>query len=130
MGSRCFIVRNIVSNNGSIVSLAGMPMPSQVTLSPSSIPGSAIGVFTRDWIKEGTEMGPYTGRIVLPNDVSPNLNNSFMWEVIIFKLFFLHICIYINRYYKDLELKYFQVASYTHNHKPYPIRLLCLWREK
>ncbi|XP_071821723.1 PR domain zinc finger protein 12-like [Apostichopus japonicus] len=59
----------------------GMPMPSQVTLSPSSIPGSAIGVFTRDWIKEGTEMGPYTGRIVLPNDVSPNLNNSFMWEV-------------------------------------------------
>ncbi|XP_022106272.1 PR domain zinc finger protein 12-like isoform X1 [Acanthaster planci] len=59
----------------------GMPMPPQVSLCPSSLPGSAIGVFSTDWIKEGTEMGPYTGRIVRPHEVPTDRDNQFMWEV-------------------------------------------------
>ncbi|XP_041482276.1 PR domain zinc finger protein 12-like [Lytechinus variegatus] len=59
----------------------GLPMPPQVTLCPSSLPGVILGVFSTDWIKEGTEMGPYSGRIVRPQDIPTDRDNRFMWEV-------------------------------------------------
>lgn len=56
-------------------------MPPQVTLCPSSLPGVVLGVFSTDWIKEGTEMGPYSGRIVRPQEIPTDRDNRFMWEV-------------------------------------------------
>ena len=58
-----------------------MPTPPQVTLSPSSLPGASLGVFSTDWIKEGTEMGPFTGRVVRLQDIAKDMDNRFMWEV-------------------------------------------------
>ncbi|XP_077987147.1 PR domain zinc finger protein 12-like [Glandiceps talaboti] len=59
----------------------GVSTPDQITLSQSSLPGIQIGVFTTAWIKEGTEMGPYMGKHISPNEVDKECDNSFMWEV-------------------------------------------------
>lgn len=56
-------------------------LPEQVTVAPSSIPGVQLGVFSSCWIKDGTQMGPYTGRIVKPEDVNFHVDNNLMWEV-------------------------------------------------
>ena len=58
-----------------------MPTPRQVTICPSSLPGASLGVFSTDWIKEGTEMGPFTGRAVPLQSVAKDMDNRFMWEV-------------------------------------------------
>lgn len=61
--------------------MAFVSLPEQVTVAPSSIPGVHLGVFSTCWIKEGTQMGPYTGRIVNANDVNFEIDNNLMWEV-------------------------------------------------
>ncbi|XP_072016850.1 PR domain zinc finger protein 12-like [Amphiura filiformis] len=58
-----------------------MPTPPQVTLCPSSLPMASLGVFSTDWIKEGTEMGPFTGRVIRLPDIAKDMDNRFMWEV-------------------------------------------------
>ncbi|XP_006813906.1 PR domain zinc finger protein 12-like [Saccoglossus kowalevskii] len=59
----------------------GVSTPEQVVLSQSSVPGAHVGVFSSTWIKEGTEMGPYTGKIIKQRDVNPDKDNPLMWEV-------------------------------------------------
>lgn len=61
--------------------MAFVSLPEQVTIAPSSIPGVQLGVFSTCWIKEGTQMGPYTGRIVKIEELSSDIDNSLMWEV-------------------------------------------------
>jgi len=62
--------------------MAFVSLPEQVTIAPSSIPGVQLGVFSTCWIKEGTQMGPYTGRIVKIEELSSDVDNSLMWEVL------------------------------------------------
>ncbi|XP_032232606.1 PR domain zinc finger protein 12 [Nematostella vectensis] len=62
--------------------MAFVSLPEQVTIAPSSIPGVQLGVFSTCWIKEGTQMGPYTGRIVKPDQVNYEIDNNLMWEVL------------------------------------------------
>ncbi|XP_035687801.1 PR domain zinc finger protein 12-like [Branchiostoma floridae] len=62
-------------------SLTGLVLPPQLEARSSQIPCRRWGVFARTWIKQGTEMGPYTGRRVNPTDVDPCVENEFMWEV-------------------------------------------------
>ncbi|XP_066295274.1 PR domain zinc finger protein 12-like [Branchiostoma lanceolatum] len=64
-----------------VSSLPGLVLPPQLEARSSLIPCRRWGVFARTWIKEGTEMGPYTGRRVNPTDVDPCVENEFMWEV-------------------------------------------------
>ncbi|XP_078380928.1 PR domain zinc finger protein 12-like isoform X2 [Oculina patagonica] len=62
--------------------MAFVSLPEQVTIAPSSIPGVQLGVFSTCWIKEGTQMGPYTGRIVKVEELNSDVDNSLMWEVL------------------------------------------------
>ncbi|CAH3041123.1 unnamed protein product [Porites lobata] len=62
--------------------MAFVSLPEQVTIAPSSIPGVQLGVFSTCWIKEGTQMGPYTGRIVKIEELNSDVDNSLMWEVL------------------------------------------------
>ena len=55
--------------------------PPQVQLGRSTIPTAETGVFSTTWIKEGTEMGPFTGRIINPIHVDYHCHNELMWEV-------------------------------------------------
>ena len=40
-----------------------------------------LGIFSKTWIKAGTEMGPFTGRVIAPEHVDICKNNNLMWEV-------------------------------------------------
>ncbi|XP_076866773.1 PR domain zinc finger protein 12 [Brachyhypopomus gauderio] len=66
---------------GEVQKLSSLVLPSEVIIAQSSIPGEGLGIFSKTWIKAGTEMGPFTGRVVSPQHVDLLKNNNLMWEV-------------------------------------------------
>lgn len=60
--------------------LSSLVLPSEVIIAQSSIPGEGLGIFSKTWIKAGTEMGPFTGRVISPEHVDLLKNNNLMWE--------------------------------------------------
>ncbi|XP_048876315.1 PR domain zinc finger protein 12-like [Brienomyrus brachyistius] len=69
------------SFSGEVQKLSSLVLPSEVVIAQSSIPGEGLGMFSKTWIKAGTEMGPFTGRIIAPEHVDLYKNNNLMWEV-------------------------------------------------
>ncbi|KAG9281628.1 PR domain zinc finger protein 12 [Astyanax mexicanus] len=69
------------SFTGEVQKLSSLVLPSEVIIAQSSIPGEGLGIFSKAWIKAGTEMGPFTGRLVSPEHVDLFKNNNLMWEV-------------------------------------------------
>lgn len=63
--------------------LSSLVLPSEVIIAQSSIPGEGLGIFSKTWIKAGTEMGPFTGRVISPEHVDLCKNNNLMWEVMV-----------------------------------------------
>lgn len=61
--------------------MSSLVLPSEVIIAQSSIPGEGLGIFSKTWIKAGTEMGPFTGRVIAPEHVDLFKNNNLMWEV-------------------------------------------------
>ena len=41
-----------------------LPVPAQLSVKPSGIPGTELGVFAEQFIHQEVEMGPYEGKIV------------------------------------------------------------------
>ena len=58
-----------------------IPVPSQLTVRPSSIPAAGLGVFAKSFIPRGVKMGPYVGEKVHKEDVTEDTVTSYMWEV-------------------------------------------------
>ncbi|KAK7165151.1 hypothetical protein R3I94_003503 [Phoxinus phoxinus] len=69
------------SFSGEVQKLSSLVLPSEVIIAQSSIPGEGLGIFSKTWIKAGTEMGPFTGRVISPEHVDLFKNNNLMWEV-------------------------------------------------
>ncbi|KAL1273541.1 hypothetical protein QQF64_026355 [Cirrhinus molitorella] len=69
------------SFTGEVQKLSSLVLPSEVIIAQSSVPGEGLGIFSKTWIKAGTEMGPFTGRVVSPEHVDLRKNNNLMWEV-------------------------------------------------
>ncbi|XP_077417895.1 PR domain zinc finger protein 12-like [Vanacampus margaritifer] len=69
------------SFSGEVQKLSSLVLPSEVIIAQSSVPGEGLGIFSKTWIKAGTEMGPFTGRLVSPQHVDFDKNNNLMWEV-------------------------------------------------
>ncbi|MED6287080.1 PR domain zinc finger protein 12 [Characodon lateralis] len=69
------------SFSGEVQKLSSLVLPSEVIIAQSSVPGEGLGIFSKTWIKAGTEMGPFTGRLVAPEHVDLYKNNNLMWEV-------------------------------------------------
>ncbi|XP_031810705.1 PR domain zinc finger protein 12 isoform X1 [Sarcophilus harrisii] len=69
------------SFSGEVQKLSSLVLPSEVIIAQSSIPGEGLGIFSKTWIKAGTEMGPFTGRVISPEHVDICKNNNLMWEV-------------------------------------------------
>ncbi|KAF4074480.1 hypothetical protein AMELA_G00239810 [Ameiurus melas] len=69
------------SFSGEVQKLSSLVLPSEVIIAQSSIPGEGLGIFSKTWIKAGTEMGPFTGRVIAPEHVDLFKNNNLMWEV-------------------------------------------------
>lgn len=55
--------------------------PEEVQLCVSSIPGAGCGVCAKQHIPVGTWIGPYEGKHVKCDDVKPNTDTSYMWEI-------------------------------------------------
>ncbi|XP_078127473.1 PR domain zinc finger protein 12 [Sander vitreus] len=66
---------------GEVQKLSSLVLPSEVIIAQSSVPGEGLGIFSKTWIKAGTEMGPFTGRVLSPEHVDLLKNNNLMWEV-------------------------------------------------
>ena len=58
-----------------------VPVPSQVTVRQSSIPGAGLGVFAKEMIPRGVKVGPYVGKMVPSSEVDEGVDTSYMWEV-------------------------------------------------
>jgi len=58
-----------------------VPVPAQVTVKPSSIPGAGLGVFSTTAIKKGVRMGPYEGVMISKTDMGDLYNTAYAWEV-------------------------------------------------
>ncbi|XP_073807905.1 PR domain zinc finger protein 12 [Danio rerio] len=69
------------SFSGEVQKLSSLVLPSAVVIAQSSVPGEGLGIFTKTWIKAGTEMGPFSGRLLAPEHVDLRKNNNLMWEV-------------------------------------------------
>ncbi|KAM9820111.1 PR domain zinc finger protein 12 [Neosynchiropus ocellatus] len=66
---------------GEVQKLSSLVLPTEVIIAQSSIPGEGLGIFSKTWIKAGTEMGPFTGKVLSPEHVDLLKNNNLMWEV-------------------------------------------------
>ncbi|XP_056150425.1 PR domain zinc finger protein 12b [Lampris incognitus] len=69
------------SFSGEVQKLSSLVLPSEVIIAQSSVPGEGLGIFSKTWIKAGTEMGPFTGHLISPEHVDLYKNNNLMWEV-------------------------------------------------
>ncbi|XP_021380257.1 PR domain zinc finger protein 12-like [Mizuhopecten yessoensis] len=58
-----------------------LPLPHQVVIARSTLPGAGHGVFATSKIKPGTEMGPYVGTILHHGDLNSDTDNTKTWEV-------------------------------------------------
>ncbi|TRY87936.1 hypothetical protein DNTS_005230 [Danionella cerebrum] len=66
---------------GELERLWSVVLPSEVLLAQSSLPGEGLGVYSKTWIRAGTEIGPFRGRVVAPQELDSSRNNSLTWEV-------------------------------------------------
>ncbi|XP_031553494.1 putative histone-lysine N-methyltransferase PRDM6 isoform X2 [Actinia tenebrosa] len=55
--------------------------PDEVQLCCSSIPGAGYGVSAKQHIPIGTWIGPYEGKRIRPEDITNDMDTSYMWEI-------------------------------------------------
>ncbi|KAJ8346789.1 hypothetical protein SKAU_G00281900 [Synaphobranchus kaupii] len=96
------------SFSGEVQKLSSLVLPSEVIIAHSSIPGEGLGIYSKTWIKAGTEMGPFTGRVISPQHMDLFRNNNLMWEV----------------FNKDGTVRYFIDASQT-DHRSWMTYIKC-----
>ena len=58
-----------------------LPIPAQLTVKPSLIPGAGLGVFATTFISKGVQIGPYKGKIVDKDDMGDLHNSANVCEV-------------------------------------------------
>ena len=58
-----------------------VPVPSELTVKQSSIPGAGLGVFAKTLLHQEIWFGPYKGRTILRDAIRSDADTSYMWEV-------------------------------------------------
>ena len=58
-----------------------LPVPVQLTVRPSGIPGAGLGIFAVSLINKGIRVGPYEGRKVFQENVGDIQNMAYTWQV-------------------------------------------------
>ncbi len=57
-----------------------LPVPSQLTVRPSSIPGAGLGVFANTFISSNVCVGKFEGKIVT-GELMKDCDTAYAWEV-------------------------------------------------
>ncbi|CAC5395956.1 PR domain zinc finger protein 12 [Mytilus coruscus] len=73
--------KNIEIYLDSLKDFPSLPLPHQVKIGLSALPGCKYGVFARTVIRTGTEMGPFVGHVKRPCDIQNVSHNPSLWEV-------------------------------------------------
>lgn len=55
-----------------------LPVPAELTVKPSRIPGAGLGVFANVFIPRNVKMGPFEGKRVEEEEIT---NMAYAWEV-------------------------------------------------
>lgn len=55
-----------------------LPVPAELTVKPSEIPGAGLGVFATKFIQRNVRLGPFEGKRMDEDEVP---NTSYAWEV-------------------------------------------------
>ena len=58
-----------------------LPVPAQLTVKRSCIPGAGLGVFAKSFIPRGIRVGPYEGKRVDKQDMGDVSDTAYAWEV-------------------------------------------------
>jgi len=58
-----------------------LPVPAQLTVKPSHLPGATLGVFAVSPISNGVRIGPYKGKKVGVEEAGKLYNTAYAWEV-------------------------------------------------
>ena len=58
-----------------------LPVPAQLTVKTSRIPGAGLGVFATSFIPKGVKLGQYEGKRVAGKDVKSLSTTAYAWEV-------------------------------------------------
>ena len=65
-----------------LLDFPSLPLPHQVKVGLSTLPGCKYGVFAKTTIRTETEMGPFVGHVRKLTDVQGGSHNPSLWEVI------------------------------------------------
>ena len=60
-----------------------LPLPPEIKIKESVIPGAGMGAFSRTFIPKGTRIGPYTGEILNFDEIDGETDTSYMWEIVV-----------------------------------------------
>ena len=60
-----------------------LPLPPEIKIKESVIPGAGMGAFSHSFIPKGTRIGPYTGEIINLDEVDGETDTSYMWEIVV-----------------------------------------------
>lgn len=66
--------------------------PDEVQLCVSSIPGASYGVCAKEHIPLGTWIGPYEGKRITSQQLTPQIDSEHLWEVQL--ILYLHFCFF------------------------------------
>ena len=75
------VINDKIMEGYSNLSSAVASLPPVLKISPSSIPGAGLGVFSTSEIPKGVRFGPYKGKKRGWEHISDETNTSYMWEV-------------------------------------------------
>ena len=81
--SLTFAIGVLLSLGGELlVSPLSSTIPPGITVLKTTNPEESFGVYcSQTMIPRGTRFGPFTGKVVLPEELSPGQDNQYMWEV-------------------------------------------------
>ena len=74
-----------------------LPVPAELTVKPSGIPGAGLGVFANVFIPVGVEMGPYEGKVVEGEGIGEIDSAAYAWEVRCSQCLSVYLCAKIRQ---------------------------------
>ena len=70
-----------VGHDQASLAFTELPVPAQLTVKTSGIPGAGLGVFATSFISKGVKLGQYGGKEVTGEEIENVHSTEYAWEV-------------------------------------------------